>query len=482
MPHLQPSANPVFLANNEYMYFKIFQDSAASELSGYFDTAVWSRVVLQTSHKEDFAHHAVLALGALHATMDDVQGSTPKCDPRKDTAESHHQFALQHYGKALQLMRELTNIPLQIRQGCPRQTLLSCLLTTCFENYLGSQDNALAAAQAGVEVMSQRPCYTSWCDSTISLNRYLTHRSWDDIDILTMLERLEISVIVFNRNRRVLRRLDPMKLQQTAGFKIDFPAHFSSVREARIFCDIFVKRSLIWKDTLLQLSKLPDYNFGESDPVLRAKRAESFAQSARQAHLNSIQAQDHWFSAFKDLFKETRKHPGSKDFNGASIMMISLYMSYFMTHKPGRGSTECYYDQYHDAAQKLVALARELLESQSSASKRAVFTFDDGVVAGLFVVGVRCRDPVLRREALALLLDHPRREGFWDSASAATVTARVMDEEERGMVDGFVPEEARLRIEIMNPRLAQRKVILTCSRIDMESQLRYDLDDIVLTW
>ena len=55
------------------MYFKVFQDRAALELSGYFDTDFWGRTMLQICHKEEFARHAVIALGALSETMDVVR-------------------------------------------------------------------------------------------------------------------------------------------------------------------------------------------------------------------------------------------------------------------------------------------------------------------------------------------------------------------------------------------------------------------------
>lgn len=45
-------------------------------------------------------------------------------------------------------------------------------------------------------------------------------------------------------------------------------------------------------------------------------------------------------------------------------------------------------------------------------------------VAHLFVVALGCRDPFLRREAVSLLKEKPRREGLWDSAIAVLVSCQ----------------------------------------------------------
>lgn len=70
-----------------------------------------------------------------------------------------------------------------------------------------------------------------------------------------------------------------------------------------------------------------------------------------------------------------------------------------------------------------------------------------GIIAPLFVVPTKCRDPDLRREA-ARLLPSRRREGPWDARVAATITERVIAIEEEGLPDvnvaQDVPESSRI--------------------------------------
>lgn len=47
----------------------------------------------------------------------------------------------------------MQNIRNQEAQTRLRNTLISSLLTTCFESYIGNQENAIAQAKAGVDVL-----------------------------------------------------------------------------------------------------------------------------------------------------------------------------------------------------------------------------------------------------------------------------------------------------------------------------------------
>jgi hypothetical protein len=56
------------------------------------------------------------------------------------------------------------------------------------------------------------------------------------------------------------------------------------------------------------------------------------------------------------------------------------------------------------------------------------------------IVAMKCRDPLLRREAIRLLASKPRREGVLDSVFTAKVHLWLVGIEEEGMQDGIMPE------------------------------------------
>jgi hypothetical protein len=57
-------------------------------------------------------------------------------------------------------------------------------------------------------------------------------------------------------------------------------------------------------------------------------------------------------------------------------------------------------------------------------------SFELSPIVPLFIVACRCRDPIIRRRAIALLLSYRRREGVWDSLGAGMVAAQCMKKEE----------------------------------------------------
>jgi hypothetical protein len=74
------------------------------------------------------------------------------------------------------------------------------------------------------------------------------------------------------------------------------------------------------------------------------------------------------------------------------------------------------------------------------------FCADLGIVPPLFVVGTKCRDPYIRRQAIRLLLNCHRREGMWDSKMTGTLCNWVMHVEE-GWEDDYEREVSELGVE-----------------------------------
>jgi hypothetical protein len=60
------------------------------------------------------------------------------------------------------------------------------------------------------------------------------------------------------------------------------------------------------------------------------------------------------------------------------------------------------------------------------------FGLETGILEPLFWIGVRCREPNIRRQALHLLQRYPSREGICEGMLGARVVAKVINIEERG--------------------------------------------------
>jgi hypothetical protein len=104
-----------------------------------------------------------------------------------------------------------------------------------------------------------------------------------------------------------------------------------------------------------------------------------------------------------------------------------------------------------DEFERIVALAETLSKIPSSSPQTGIkpaYSFDMGVLPPLYYTAVRCRDPIIRRKALALLSASPRREGIWDSLILAAIVRWVIGEEESDLDEVSCAEDVPLSVRI----------------------------------
>ena len=94
---------PIFTDEFQSRYFRYYCEELAAQLRGPNVTSLWDRIVPQSGEAEPFIVHAIVALGALSKSQTThwLRGSSQ--DPL--VIDSHHQYALIQYGKALRGMR-----------------------------------------------------------------------------------------------------------------------------------------------------------------------------------------------------------------------------------------------------------------------------------------------------------------------------------------------------------------------------------------
>jgi hypothetical protein len=111
--------------DREHRSFQFFIARTAPELSGFFKTEFWDRLLLQAAHHEPSLRHAVIALGSLHERFE--AGDTSVLRSNQDVVEGG--FALQQYNLAI---RHLVSPSIEVDQSID-VCLTSCVLFTCFE-------------------------------------------------------------------------------------------------------------------------------------------------------------------------------------------------------------------------------------------------------------------------------------------------------------------------------------------------------------
>lgn len=101
----------------------------------------------------------------------------------------------------------------------------------------------------------------------------------------------------------------------------------------------------------------------------------------------------------------------------------------------------------------------------------------------LYIAALKCRDPVVRREAIALLLGRSWREGVWDSILAGKISQWMMEiEVECIRADGFVPEWSRVRGAEVNFDLKERSARVKCLRRDSEMSDEMKVREVEIVW
>jgi hypothetical protein len=193
--------------------FDFFLRNTAAELSGYYESAFWEKLILAASAQKPSLRHAVVALGALHEDFSRKRlvPSTPSAEDQKT------QFALNQYAKAMgALRRSLSN-----GKEEPLTALMSCILFVCFDSLRGWFESAMVHLESGLRILR---------DTRRSSTR--NHIIEDNIAPLFM--RLSMQSIIYVEARSTHdKTVFARKLMDVSGKEIVILEEFESLEEAR---------------------------------------------------------------------------------------------------------------------------------------------------------------------------------------------------------------------------------------------------------
>jgi len=134
----------------ESRYFRVFSEHSAFELSGFFDTDFWNRVVLQESHRNVPIRHAVMAIGALNKSLEAAPSPDLKVNVLQTLNKKHYESAVLNYVKSIQALNQYIS-----SSDSPqlRIVLISCLLFICFETFVGSFASSVQQTYGGLKIL-----------------------------------------------------------------------------------------------------------------------------------------------------------------------------------------------------------------------------------------------------------------------------------------------------------------------------------------
>lgn len=449
------------------MYFQLFRTQTSSELSGFFDSVFWTRTVLQECHAERPVMHAVIALGALYKTLEKRSKSPPGSPSQTpdgvDGAVAHWQVAVGQYQNSVKALLNVNSRD----QGSNRTRLIATVLLACFDSFAGDHEQAITQIQSGLGLLEQmrqerRMAFHTGSEEPV------------EPELIQMFTRLAIQAksydMAFHFPQPYVIRLTPATSEQPGSSPSDagspasalpeIPERFSSLIEARLAWDNLCERMIRFNERLFSYQS-PDSPMGILPPHLTTYGL-GFKQQIEQ-----------WAVAFEPLLA-SRNAPGvsSQEKTARAILKMFQLMGHILFLMTFSAS-EMHFDNFHLFFKAIVDLGMEVVgdEERRAAAKRCPnpqtcvhrdtyaagpgepmlgpeftachikpsFSADLGIVPPLYVVATKCRNSLLRRQAIQLLRSSARREGMWDSELTARIAMWIASIEEDASEDAQKP-------------------------------------------
>jgi hypothetical protein len=189
---------------------------------------------------------------------------------------------------------------------------------------------------------------------------------------------------------------------------------------------------------------------------------------------------ERWVESFDKLLSELKfSDEDLTDADQRAIALLQMHRKYLeinvAKYLHGQGDP-CFWDRFTAEFDEIVncaATAAGLDNSYTQKSwagdspSKAYFHVDLGFTSVLVSVIARCRDPFVRRRAIAVMLADRVQEGVFNGSQSARVGARVMELEEARSgrevkCSSDVPEEARvrtIRVHMMGPETKKVKLV-----------------------
>ncbi|KJR87587.1 c6 zinc finger domain containing protein [Sporothrix schenckii 1099-18] len=165
----------------------------------------------------------------------------------------------------------------------------------------------------------------------------------------------------------------------------------------------------------------------------RARLGDGFLESA-------VLMLGWWTAAFDQMVAER-----GPSLSPRGIALLELHKRYLAAHLkvPNPTNSDDRWMNYVTEFADIVSLAERALQPEPDAvgtkeTTLPTFHMDLGVIPVMFSTVLRCRDPVVRRRALAVLRNNRLQEGIWDSSLTLRVAERIVMLEESSVAAAAV--------------------------------------------
>ncbi|KAI3207650.1 hypothetical protein CBS147311_2751 [Penicillium roqueforti] len=389
-----PNTNTVWRERRAFAYYF---ECAASSIGGGLDVDFWRTTVPQVCRYEPAVWDAIITISALFECPQQSSGPMLQRRDNPISLAKNNPDALGWYSRSVSAVRQ------RIEQGSIDLFvgLISCVLFICIEAIQGNADGALQLYRQGVQLITAlRSQIASSATSKASL-----------------LEDTIIPVFIRLGTFALAVRGAPVTalLQDTEHFSTE---RFDSLKSAREAIGLLAVEIPLFEATCTKhLHGAHVYHLpGEFNTIL-----SSLATRLRN-----------WHTAFDKLMTSLRaKDLLSPQEIGISALLLSCHEMLHVMLETCTSSSLMQFDAY-------LPNFRNIVEQSAIAPKASVrsdgtqppFTFDINIGLPLWFTSLRCREPRIRRAALALLRQAPSVQGFYQCHIWAAVGQIIMELEE----------------------------------------------------
>jgi hypothetical protein len=388
-------------SREERQYVHVFCTQATHALSGFFPSDFWTRFLPQISHRYPAIRHAVSAVGAVYGKQ--------LLPANADSADAE-QFILQQYNKAIQSFLGQLNSPQTVGIDF---VLVTCLLFVCLETLRSKNVRALDHIQSGVQILASR-----LKEKKVAVNNEFER------ELLHIFGRLNIQTGLFGRG---ILPLDIHPEKSTIAEAGEILA-FDNISQARETLTNLQCRALVFIRSVGSKSGIT--------------YEDVFEQQIKEQQ--SLETEYHtWREAFDQLRKKSSKTTGISDPRAPLALLIEHHTSLVWLLNC-ISQEESHFDNFTSNFEEIVCLAEGILELSPKTESKPVaeqFSLDPGVLAQIYWTANKCRDPLIRRRAIATLARCPARQGMWLRPLIVQVASKIVEMEEEAVCS--LPVEER---------------------------------------
>jgi hypothetical protein len=372
--------------------------------------------------------HAAIALALMHrAYLDHSDSRVYQSPALKDRLPD--KTPLLYYNRAIQLLLDQGN---DDSAKITAVTMLVCYLFTCFDHLAGDDVQAMKHLRGGVSLIDN---YTY--DTPSGVRAVISQ-------VTEQIRRLDMQAVMF------LVDWTPHNIEETfLSLALRDSSSFSSLDQAADYLQILIAQVMRLRNTEQQMcptGTMPALPSSLKDLVL--------------AQLET------WECLFEPLLRSSESEFETKRPLISLLRLQHIIACILLRYGPGQ---EMDYDKFLPQFQSCIILADEVAAAHEQYSwSMSTFTPEIGFIPVLYIIGVKCRHPTVRREVLRILRRQFIREAAWDSLSTARVVERVIEIEEGQMGEYMEHIPVWRRIEALSfihiPGVLQR----SAARLDIE--------------